>query len=162
MLGGTWWWLHTLGRGLVLQAMFISMVLGVGGLALPLMTRGEAPPDGAATPTDRAARLAHVAGAMVLLASFGVEQQSSLALAYALRAAVIALVLLSAAKLWKRPALPGFNRWAIWIAAWMLPLGYAVAAIAPEHPKAGLHVTFIGGLALLTLSVGAQVILAHG
>ncbi len=44
----------------------------------------------------------------------------------------------------------------------MLPLGYALAALFPEQKKAGLHVAFIGGLAMLALSVGLHVTLTHG
>ena len=34
-------WLHEVGTGLLLQGMFTGLVLGVGTLALPLMTRGD-------------------------------------------------------------------------------------------------------------------------
>jgi uncharacterized protein involved in response to NO len=37
-----------------------------------------------------------------------------------------------------------------------------MAAAFTEYPKAGLHVTFIGGLAMLTLAVSTLVTLAHG
>ena len=51
-------WLVDLGRGLLLQGMFTGLVLGVGALALPLMTRGEAPPDAGAGVRETAARAA--------------------------------------------------------------------------------------------------------
>jgi uncharacterized protein involved in response to NO len=161
-LGSSHWWLHALGTRILLQAMFVSLVLGVGGLAIPLMTRGEAPADGSATPSDRRARLGHIALALLLLASFLVEQWISLPLAMSLRAAVVLTALLASASLWKRPSLPGWNRRLIWISAWCLPIGYALAAAFPFQYKAGLHVVFIGGLAMLALSVGAHVILGHG
>ena len=34
-------WLHDLGRGLVLQGMMTGLVIGVGGVLLPAITRGE-------------------------------------------------------------------------------------------------------------------------
>ena len=40
-------------------------------------------------------------------------------------------------------------------------LGYAVAAAFPDHYKAGLHVVFIGGFAMLALGVSTQVTLGH-
>jgi hypothetical protein len=161
-LGTEYWWLHTFGTKLVLQGMFIGLVLGVGSLALPLMTRGEAPKDGAATPHDRRARAGHVALALVLLISFVVELRWSLAIGMAIRAAVVLTALLAAASLHKRPTQPGWNRWFIWCSAWCLPIGYALAAIFPMQHKAGLHVAFIGGLAALALAVGAHVVLGHG
>ena len=44
----------------------------------------------------------------------------------------------------------------------MIPAGYALAALFPREIKAGLHVVFIGGFALMALSVGLHVTLAHG
>src|SRR6185436_15690429 len=100
--------------------------------------------------------------ALCLLASFLIEQWISLPFAMALRGAVVLAVLLASAELWKRPSQPGWNRRSMWIAAWSLPLGYFLAALFPLQYKAGLHVTFIGGFALLAMSVGAHVILGHG
>jgi uncharacterized protein involved in response to NO len=44
----------------------------------------------------------------------------------------------------------------------MIPAGYALAAAYPLEAKAGLHVVFIGGFAMMALSVGLHVGLAHG
>ncbi len=161
-LGPDWMWLHDLGQQLVLQGVFLSLVLGVGGLALPLMTRGEAPPDAALTKSDALAIAAHLAGAALLVASFVVQVSWSLPAGCALRAAVLAAGLLLGPRLWQPPTKPGWNRWLVWISAWMLPLGYAVAALWPQYYQAGLHVVFVGGLATLTLAVSTHVILGHG
>jgi len=155
-------WLHDIGRGLVLQGVFLGLVLGVGGLALPLMTRGQPPPDAAATPADVRSRIGHAAGALLLIASFFIQHAYSLRAGLALRGAVVLAVLLLAAEIWRRPTTPGLNRRVLWTAAWMLPLGYFLAAAYPVAFKAGLHVSFIGGFALMTLAVSTQVTLGHG
>jgi len=160
--GGHEMWLHDIGRGLVLQGVFIGLVLGVGGLAIPLMTRGQPPPDGAATPTDVRSRLGHLAGAVLLLASFYIQYAYSLRAGLALRGAVVLAVLMLSAEIWRKPTTPGLNRRVLWMAAWMLPLGYFCAAAHPAAFKAGLHVSFIGGFALMTLAVSTQVTLGHG
>lgn len=160
--GGHEMWLHDVGRGLVLQGVFIGLVLGVGGLALPLMTRGQPPPDGATTPADTRSRLGHAAGALLLLASFFVQYAYSVRAGLALRGAVVLAVLLLSAEIWRAPTTPGLNRRVLWTAAWMLPLGYFFAAAYPAAFKAGLHVAFIGGFALMTLAVSTQVTLGHG
>jgi uncharacterized protein involved in response to NO len=160
--GGHEMWLHDIGRGLVLQGVFIGLVLGVGGLALPLMTRGQPPPDGAATPADVRSRLGHAAGALLLLASFFVQYAYSIRAGLALRGAVVLAVLMLSAEIWRAPTTPGLNRRVLWTAAWMLPLGYFFAAAYPAAYKAGLHVVFIGGFALMTLAVSTQVTLGHG
>jgi uncharacterized protein involved in response to NO len=150
--------IHDLGRMLLLQGMFVGLVVGVGGLVFPLITRGQGPPDGGA---DRRVPVFHVLAALVLAASFWVEVYRSLRGGLALRAAVIVLLLLST-RLWRLPSVPGWHRWLVWLSAWMIPLGYVVAALFPESRKAGLHVVFIGGFALMAFSVGLHVTLAHG
>lgn len=161
-LGPGYEWLHTFGRSLVLQGMFVGLIVGVGSLALPLMTRGEAPPDAAATAQDRAARLANVAGGAFLIASFWIEATRSLRGALLLRAAIILAAFAFDIELWRKPQRPGWSARVIWTAAWMVPLGYLLAALFPMQYRAGLHVTFIGGFALLGLVVSAQVTLGHG
>lgn len=154
-------WLHEVGRGLLLQGVFISLILGVGGLALPMMTRGVAPPDTTDTTKDRLARLGHLAAAAVLVASFFVQVLVSVPTAMAMRAAVIIAVLLAGPQLYKLPLPEGWNRRAVWAAGWLLPTGYVLAAIFPAQFQAGLHVSFIGGFALLTLAVSTHVVLGH-
>ncbi len=157
-----YFWIHNLGRGLLLQGMFISLVLGVGGLAIPLMTRGQPPPDTTPTMRDRMALAAHALCAAILAASFWIEVTSSLPLGMLIRAGVVLAVLLGSVQLWRLPTTPGWTRRLIWLSAWMLPAGYLMAAVFPEQFKAGLHVTFLGGFALLALAVSTQVTLGHG
>jgi uncharacterized protein involved in response to NO len=45
---------------------------------------------------------------------------------------------------------------------WCIPVGNALVAAFPDYRQAGLHVLFIGGFALLTLTVSAHVALTHG
>lgn len=159
--GGDWFWLHNVGQGMVLQGMFVGLVLGVGGLAFPLMTRGQAPADSQGTSADRAVVLLHVAAAAVLAATFFVEVTSSVRAAMALRALIVLGVLVAAVELWRPPDQPGSNRWLVWGAGWLLPTGYVLAALWPSYGRAALHVTFVGGFALLALAVGTQVTLGH-
>lgn len=154
-------WIHELGRRMVQQGVFIGLVLGVGSLAFPLMTRGIGPPDSRSTARDVRVRALHAATGLLLAASFAVEILYSLRGAMILRAAIIAAVLVGGAGLWRFPTEPGANRWLVWTAGWMLPLGYLVAAALPDVHKAGLHIAFIGGFALLAMAVGNQVTLGH-
>jgi uncharacterized protein involved in response to NO len=106
-------------------------------------------------------RLAHVATAALLVASFFIEVLVSLRWGMAMRAVLVAGSLVLGAQLWRRPSPEGWNRTLIWLAGWMLPLGYALTALFPEQPRAGLHVVFIGGFATLALAVSTQVTLGH-
>lgn len=151
------------GQRMVQQGFFVGLILGVGGsLALPLMTRGDRPADGPVTGRDRVARVAHLLGAVALAASFWLEVNYSLQLAMATRAVVTFGVVAGAASLWRWPLRPGANARIVWFAAWLLPIGYLVAALMPLSYRAGLHITLIGGFATLSLAIAAQVLLGHG
>ena len=162
VLGDEYYLLHELGRSLLLEGMFLGLVLGIGGMALPLITRGDAPPDAGGSAGDRLSRVTHLAAAVLLAGSFYVEVYLSLRGGLALRAAVVLVTLLVSSRIHRPPAVPGSHRWLVWLAAWMIPAGYLTAFLFAAQKKAGLHAVFIGGFALMALSVGLHVILAHG
>jgi uncharacterized protein involved in response to NO len=146
-------WLHDIGRGLVLQGVMTGLILGVGGFLIPAICR--------AAPPGRLPRSIHLVLGALFIASFFLEADEIRA-AFALRAAAVALALIPSAKLWLRPRLPGLHRRLVWIAAWMMPIGYAFVAALPQYRRIGLHLIFIGCFALLTLSVSVHVVLSHG
>ncbi len=148
-----------LGRGLLLQGFPSALVVGVGGTMLPVLTRGEPIP--APVPRPRAARLAQGPAALLFLASFPLEVYLGPRPGLALRAFAAGGALVWAARLWRPPSVPGLHRRLIWIAAWLLPVGYAVAAADPGRRSAALHVMFVG-FALMALSVSLHVALSHG
>jgi uncharacterized protein involved in response to NO len=152
--------LWLLGRGLLLQGFVTALVVGVGGTMLPTLTRGEPGPN----VTSRAwtGLLGQATAAIVFLASFPLEIYVDPRLGFAIRALVAGGVLASAARLWRPPSAPGLHRRLIWIAAWLLPLGYLAAAIDPAQRSAALHLVFIGSFALMALSVSLHVALSHG
>ena len=171
-LGEEMFWLHEIGRAIVLQGMFTALVLGVGGMLLPVVTRGVGPaagPAGAGEPGGVAgaggatgAKVLHLIAGLAFIATFFVEVLVSVRLGFALRAAIVLATLLASAELWRLPTVPGLHRRLIWIAAWCLPAGYACVAAFPQYPKAGLHVVFIGCFALLAFCISVHVVLSHG
>lgn len=152
--------LWQLGRGLLLQGFMSALVIGVGGTLLPTLLRGEPAPLPAGAP--RGERVAQAAAALLFLASFPLEVHVAPRLGLALRAAVAGCTLVGTARLWRLPSVAGLHRWFIWISAWLLPLGFAVAAADPALRVAALHVVFIGSFALMALSVSLHVALSHG
>ena len=154
--------LHELGKLLVLQGTFVGLVLGVGGFAFPLITRGKKISDEEGSVPDRLFNPFHLSAAALLVASFFLEVYVSLRAGLVVRALVILTVLSTSAGSWKTPQVPGLHRWLVWLSAWMILAGYLLAALFPEQKIACLHVVFIGGFALLALSIGLHVSLAHG
>ncbi len=154
-------WLHLLGTGLLLQGMFAGLVLGVGGMLLPMFLHGE--PPGTATGARRRVKQGlHVAAALCFVASFFVELLVSSRWGHGLRAMVAAVALVGPTRLWRPPSQAGLHRWFIWASAWLLPWGYTGVALRPELRTAGLHVVFLGCFGLMALAVSMHVVLAHG
>ncbi len=157
--GGEPFWLHELGRLALLQGCFLGLVLGAGSLALPLLTRGQGPPD--ASTKDVWRWPLYALAATALLASFWLEVFVSVRSGYGLRAAVVLAVLLEGAQIWRLPTVPGRHRRVLWLSAWMLPAGYLLGCIFPAAKKGALHITLIGGFAMMAFTVGMHVALAH-
>jgi len=160
-LGVDWFWIHELGKMLILQGMLLGLVIGVGGLVFPLITHGDPPGDGAPSGRDAWLRAGHLLAAALLVGTFALEVNVSARLGLGLRAALVGALLIGVGRIWRVPKVPGWHRWLAWGSAWVIPLGYAVAAFDPARKQAGLHMVFVGGLGLLVLAVGAHVVLAH-
>ncbi len=149
--------LHDLGRGLVLEGMVAALVMGIGAMLVPVVTRAEPPKPAAEHPLQ-------LLLAAIFLFSFALQTLTSVPVrvAYVLRFGVALAVLVRGAKLWRWPTEPGLNRRVVWFAAWCLPLGYAVLSLFPEQRSAGLHVIFLGSFGMLSMAIGQHVIAAHG
>jgi len=62
----------------------------------------------------------------------------------------------------QRPQVRTFLVWGLKVSIASLILGYLILSLGIENSLAGLHLVFIGGLALLTLMVATRVTVAHG
>jgi uncharacterized protein involved in response to NO len=153
--------LHLMGQGLLTQGMLTGLVLGVGTLLLPVLLYGR-PPSREDDHLLGFTGALHLGAALLFVASFWLEAQRSTVLGYGLRALLCLGLLLGPMGLWRPPTEAGWHRRFVWLAAWLLPLGYALVALFPQHRVAGEHVVFIGGLSLITLAISTHVVLAHG
>ncbi|HLK12165.1 MAG TPA: NnrS family protein [Candidatus Binatia bacterium] len=153
-------WTLGLGRLLVEQGLFLCLIVGVGGLLLPLM--GGAPPPGDLGGTPGAGRAAagYAMVGLAILGSLVAEQLGSVRAAPLVRAAVVVVGLLAAGAA-SPPRQPGLNRRLAWTAAWLVPAGLVGSGLWPDFRVAALHVTFIGGFALLAFAVATHVTLGH-
>jgi uncharacterized protein involved in response to NO len=152
-------WLHLVGRGLLLQGLFTGLVLGIGGLLLPAITRGVDPT--AEHPPRAWAYAVHAVLATGFAATFFLEHLASVRAAYALRAAIALAVVIGSLEALQPPTIPGFHRRVARWSVWMLPAGFLWVAVAPEYRRAGLHLVFLGCFTALVLAVSTQVGLSH-
>jgi uncharacterized protein involved in response to NO len=154
-------WTVALGRLLVEQGVFLCLVVGIGGLVLPLMAGSPAPPDLGSSPRERGKAIAYGVAGTMILASLVLEQTGWLVLGPLLRAAVVAIGLGLGGGAWRPPGRPGLHRRLVWLAVWLTPLGIAAAGIWPDYRVPALHVLFIGGFSLLAFGVATHVALSH-
>ena len=154
-------WTVGLGKLLVEQGVFLCLVVGIGGLVLPLMAGAPPPPDLGASPAERLKAVAYGAAGMAILASLLLEDAGWARVGPLLRAAVVATGLALGGGAWRPPARPGAHRRLVWLATWLTPLGLALSALVPDQRVAALHVLFIGGFSLMAFGVATHVSLSH-
>jgi len=150
-----------LGRLLVEQGLFLCLVMGASALVLPLMGGATPPPDLGTSPAVARAALAYACAGTLVIATLVAEAQGSERLAPVVRGVVVALTLGRGAGIWGPLTRPGWNRWIARLGARLVPLGPILAGLAPDLRVPALHVTFIGGFALLAFAVATHVTAAH-
>jgi len=160
-------WTSAVGRGLVQEAQFLALILGAGHLVLPILGGHIPPGDGEDSARGRRARLAHAGIALAIAAGVVVERLAPGDWAWVragllLRAAAFLGDSFICMHAFRLPIVPGLHRRIAWLAYWLVPAGLLLAAAFPERRVAALHVTFIGGFALLSFAVAAHVIVSHG
>lgn len=151
--------IHQLGRSMLLQDVFLLFIIGAASLAIPQITRGESVPDLAIG--EPRAVLPFVVAAIALVVSSVIEMRGLAAIADFMRGAIMLAMLLRHAHIHRLPTENGLTRWLLYIAVWLVPIGYALAALAPDHAQLGLHVVFLGGFGLMVLATGTHVTFAH-
>ena len=150
-----------LGRLLVEQGVFLCLALGAGGLVLPLIAGGEPPPDLGPGSGERWKALGYGVLGLGIFASLVAEYAGFEHVAPLARAAIVVIGVGPGAGAWRAPRKPGFHRQLVRLAAWMMPVGLAVAGAWPVYRVPALHILFIGGFSLLAFGVATHVALAH-
>jgi uncharacterized protein involved in response to NO len=153
------------GARLISLGMVLSLVLGVGGLLVPVFAGMRDPLviAGIARPHERHGRRAfYLALATALALAFVLEATGHGRSGAGLRALAATTLGLTSWKLGRLPGRRDRFGFALWGAGWMVLAGLWLMVLAPRLTLAGLHVVFIGGFGLLTLAIGTRVVVAHG
>jgi uncharacterized protein involved in response to NO len=144
--------------------MVLSLVMGVGSLLVPTFAGFRQPleiPGLAAAHERRGRRTLYAIVIAAFLMALALDAAGRATIGMTVRALAATVMGLWVWKLYWTPRrdVPGF---ALWGSGWMTILGLWLAAALPERAVAALHVTFIGGFAMLTLGIGTRVVVAHG
>lgn len=158
-------WLVGVGRIFLYQGYILLPVMGIGTFLLPrffaLPNRHDFP-ESLALPEGwvRRALWCFIIGATVIV-TFFLEAYDHLRSAYAIRAGAIVLYFLTELPLHKAAVTRSTLSWGLRIALVSPVLGYALVAVWPVYRLGLLHITYISGFALLTITVATRVVLGH-
>jgi len=157
------WWV-TLQRLLTYQGFVLLPILGIGPFLLPrffgLESSHSLPESRALSPVwKRKAALALAAGALVIT-SFILEAWGHLRFAYGLRFVTTAAYLCIEMP-FRRVARSNAPGVCLLLALIVLTAGFLTVAIFPEFRVGLLHLTLVGGFAVLTFVVATRVVFGH-
>jgi uncharacterized protein involved in response to NO len=156
------------GGALLNEAFVLCLILGVGGFLLPRFLkipglRGMSEDRKPSPEWTRRALVAAVAGVVIVGAyaaeAFGV--QNAARYAPAIRGATVVGCLLAFIPIFRTPAPFRTVPLSILISLAAIFIGLAFPLFWPGQRVAGLHVVFLGGFTLITLTVATRVALGH-
>jgi uncharacterized protein involved in response to NO len=134
-------------RAPVAQGMLLALVLALVPMLGPILATGR--PATASGP-----RWPYLCAGVALLAACALSPRAATGLRGLIALAIIAVSV--------RPfERPGAHRRLFALALWAIPAGLIVAAVAPGARVSALHLTYLGGLALLTFAISTHVTLLH-
>jgi len=154
------------GKRLLQHGFLLFPVMGIGAFLLPRflgLPSRQAFPESLRPPPGwwPCAAFAGLCG-MVVLTSFGLEAAGLFRAGYGLRALAILVYFFREVPIHRTEFSRGSLAWSLWAALLAFPVGYLAMAILPERQSTLVHIVFITGFSLLTLTVASRVVLGHG
>lgn len=159
-------WTLSIGRVMFQQGFVLCIVTGIGGFMAPRLMGRSISISGMADVQERLRLykkriINNVIGIGVFFSSFLLEASGNISLAYCLRAMVVTWVFFIVGKNMRLPKATELYVRYLWIAVYMMPIGLWLAGFFPLYRVAFLHLTFLGGLSLMVISVATMVIYSH-
>lgn len=158
------------GRRLVEQGMTLSFIMGIGGFLIPrLLGHAARVPEGmsaeAVRRTAEASRGARIAlyglTGVLLLSSFVVEAVVEGPAGKLLRAAVVTAHFLRVIRVHRAPRRRMWHVRFLHLSLYLTMAGLWLAGLFPDYEVMALHLMFVGGFSLITLSIGVRVVVSH-
>ncbi len=154
--------LPRLGENLIQQGILLSLVLAVGSHLAPRLLYGQR--EFAETTTAAAHRRTLVLFllGLVLLASFYIEAAGAQRIGLILRAAIVTGYLVIVLRIYRVPTSNLMHLHLLRLSFIMLALGLWVAAMQTgQQQVAALHLSFVGGMGLMTFIIASRVVIGH-
>jgi uncharacterized protein involved in response to NO len=148
--------LFALGRSLVEQGVLVPLVMALAPMLTPIILDDKPPLE----TRSRRLTFGHVAIGLLFLGSFALQLEWP-RLALFIRGILATFAIVVVSDLVRRPRARGLHRRVYQLAMLLVPLGLLAAAALPTYYVPLLHLTFVGGLALLVFAVGAHVTFLH-
>lgn len=167
-LAGGWFLLYPLsgfirlGQNLLEQGMFLAFVMAVGSHLGPRLLHGDRDYPETEGPVFRKMLWLYCGAGLLLVASFPLEAGWAPVWGRLLRALVVTVQLLAAVRIHRRPRAGLWHLYLLWLSFWCVPAGIGLAGLFPDYEMAMLHVTFVSGFGLITLTIASRVVVAHG
>ena len=158
------------GRRLVEQGMTLCFIMGIGGFLIPrLLGVAARVPEGMSAEAvrrtaeeTRGARVAlYVLTGVLLLSSFILEAVVDGPAGKLLRAAVVTAHFLRVIRVYRTPRRKMWHVRFLHLSLWLILAGLWLAGLFPDYEIVALHLMFIGGFSLITLSIGVRVVVSH-
>ncbi len=150
-------WVIQIGKPMMDQGFILAMVVGVGGFLIPRImgtfNREEL--------VSNRLLYFHAMNGVGLFLSFVLQGISYENWGHGIRAFVITAEFLRLKVLPQPPRAKELYVRLIWLSTWMVPLGFWLAAFLPKYHVVMLHISFIGGLSLMVLTIATMVALSH-
>ncbi len=149
-----------LGHRLVEQGMFLCFAMGIGPYLGPRLM-GLVRPDTETPGSSRLKAALFILAGISVFVSFWIEAGLSEASGRLLRALVVGAILLPTVRLFRLPRRPLWHLRGLWLSFWCVIVGQLLSGVFPDYEISALHVTFVGGFGLLTLTIATRVTVAH-
>jgi uncharacterized protein involved in response to NO len=149
-----------LGKALLYQGFILNLILGLGTRLVPALTRVQGALD--VRSQNRESRSQFLGLAVLLNSTFVIEVYASFTMALLIRAAIVLGIAVWKFKILRPRQVAGSLSSGIRLAVWLLAAGFGLAGLFPSYGIHFLHISFIGGFALLTFLISTRVVLSHG
>ena len=144
----------------IYQGLALNLILGLGSRLIPALTRVHGSVDVRAAMSERV--IDFIPPMLLFNAGFIVESFWSVGIGNLMKGLVVVYFAFTKFAIFKPMVRNGNLGWSIRASVVFMSLGFFLTALLPEQRLHLMHLTYIGGMGLLTILISTRVTLAHG